>query len=270
MINVFRTNPYGDEIKIDNLLVGYKDLPQDQQDMISSNLYSIVMKNLPEGSEIPKDGAMIREGSSQYDYNEDTRVYYGKFIVDIPSIEQSYMVQFTWSPVKNNNNLGGYDVVTSCLPRSMQIYDDFSLVCKNLIESNANWQNAYQLDYTVGARTSVIIRDLIGRFLMSELVGEDGYDINIDAVSLKREKNEPDLTYSFTISLNETYDFNVLVRVDEQFGAEYIAILINGDSLKKGFVLTDSDVLKNTLTEWLKSKISGIEVEQKSLKDYEE
>ncbi len=250
LINLLRDNEFGTEIRIDNLTSEYQNLPKIRQDLIFNNLYETIAFNSPDGMEIPKSGAIVREGSAKYDYNETTKVYYGDFIVDIPNIEQSYRIQFEWSPINNNQSLGGYPVVITCLKKEFQIYPNF--VCKDIVEMNAFWENAFQLDYTFGASTSSIVRKTISNYLINEIEA-DGYTIRIDESTLKNDKNQPILTYLFKISLNNNYNFEVIVRMDEMYGNEYIAIYLTGNGTSQGFILTNNKNLVASLSEWLRN-----------------
>lgn len=248
LMKIFRTNQFGVGTKIDNLTLEYKNLPQIKQDMIFNYLYQTIALNLPEGTEVPESGALIREGTAEYEHNETTGIYYGKFIVDIPSVEQSYRVQFEWSPTDKNQDLGGYPVVITCLPRSLQKYDNAS--CNVLVEVDSFWKNAFQLDYTFGARTSSIIRNAIGNYLINQ-IEVDGYTIKIDEATIRRDKSQPGLAYRFDIILDDKYKFAVLVRMDETYGNEYIAFYLNGENIKAGFIFADSK--EQILEDWLKS-----------------
>ncbi len=251
LLNVSKTNSYGDEIRIDNLSEEYSNLPQDRQDLIFHQLYLVVLMNLSENEEIPVSGAIVREDSAEYDYDEITKIYYGNFIVDIPEIEQSYEVQFEWSELSNNRYLGGYPVVITCLPKSLQIYKND--VCVGSVKEVVNWENAYQLDYTFGVRTSSVVRNTIGNYLMSERKNEGDYAIVVDETTLRKDKSQPDLVFSFEATLNENYAFDVVVRMDTTYGDEYVAIYVKGDNLAKGFVLTDDKSLVGDLSTWLKN-----------------
>lgn len=269
LMQIFRTNQFGNETKIDNLTSEYGNLPQTEKDLIFNTLYGVIFNNLPDGKNPPESGAIIREGTAKYDYDEKTRVYEGDFIVDISSIEQSYRIHFRWSPEDGNRHIDGYPIVITCLPKRLQIYDSYS--CKGAVEIDSFWENSYQLDYTFGAKTSARIRKTIGEFLISEFDDEDGYTILINASTLKKDKNQPDLTYYFEATLNQRYDFKVVVRMDDLYGDEYIAIYTKMDKEAKGFILTDSDVLMNELSDWLKSisRNNQLQIERVSLEGLE-
>ena len=254
LMNVFRTNPYGDETKIDNLSDSYSNLPQNEKDLIFFQLYNIIADNVSDSEPVPSSGALVRDGSAEYNYNKDTQVYAGNFIVDIPTVEQSYKVQFEWSPVDNNQNLGGYPVLITCVADDLKIYANDN--CKDLFSKNVVWQNEYQIDYTFGTTTSHKIREIIAGFLTSS-VDASTYTAAVNEVSLKRLKDQPGITYQFEVVLNGSATYNVTVRTDEMYGESYIAIYIVGGNEKKGFVITDSESYQTTLADWLRN-FSGV------------
>lgn len=256
LVNVFRKNPYGPETRIDNLSQSYNNLPQNQKDMIFAQLYQAIAENVGDGEEVPSKGALIRDGTAKYDYNENTRVYDGDFIVDIASVKQSYRVQFEWSPNKNSQELGGYPVMILCVPKDLQIYES-SGSCRDYSSGSVTWVNEYQIDYTLGAKTSARMRAKLGEFLVSQ-DETASYVVEVDETSLRRLKTEPDLTYQFEVTVNGENRYQVIVRTDMAYGNEYIAFYMGGANVARGFVIItggDSGV-KVTLADWLR-KVSG-------------
>ena len=221
LVRIFRVNPYGNETKIDNLSKYYDDLPQEKTDQIFYQLYNMLNNNLPEGTVIPEDGALIREKTAEYTYNESEKIHYGKFVVDIAEVRQSYQVQFEWSPVDNNQNLGGYPVLITCLPTSLQIYpNDY---CSNILEVDVSWENAFQLDYTLGTEASYNIRKKIGEYLLS--TAEDyNYTVNIDETTLKMSRMADGVILDFKITLNRDQVFDVTVKTDLFYKNEQIEL----------------------------------------------
>lgn len=130
LAQVLRTNPYGDEIRIDNFGSYFADVPQETKDTLFASLYGVVKENLAEEATIPSNGALIRGGSATYEYNETTNVHQGRFIVDISAVKQSYGGYFEWSNNEDNIYLSGYASMYSCLKDSELIYGDFG--CKNM------------------------------------------------------------------------------------------------------------------------------------------
>ena len=119
LMQIFRKNPYGPETRIDNIEIVDKKLPQEQKDQLFSQLYGVLADNISDG-EPPESGALVREGTVDYGYDEDLKIYAGNFIVDVPAVEQSYKVQLSWSPEKNNPNLGGYPILITCAPKDLR------------------------------------------------------------------------------------------------------------------------------------------------------
>ncbi len=142
VMNLLRTNPYGNETRIDNIGEFYSGLPQEQKDLIFSELYNVIEMNVAEGAEVPDAGALVRSGTAEYNYDEGTLVYYGNFVVDIEAVRQSYRVQFEWSKKSENKNIGGYPIAIMCLEKDLRIYEDqncqdaFSGEIDNLMEEN--------------------------------------------------------------------------------------------------------------------------------------
>lgn len=132
---IFYRNPFGEEIRIDNFSSYFSDTPTEQQEMIFHGLYNAVARNTADPAAIPKSGALIRADTVTSESNPETQVNYGTFIVDLAALEQSYRVQFEWSPEAGNPNLSGYAVLVTCPAAEFVIYPDF--VCTDeLTEEN--------------------------------------------------------------------------------------------------------------------------------------
>lgn len=117
--------------------VAYDDI-QSFADPIINN-YDQVVSNLPRDRElaatrmllyalhdnnqsaIPAD-INIRNGSYSQTLEQDTMTYMTTYIVDIPSIQQSYRITDQYSPVEQYNPVN-YATVVTCLDDSEQIYD---------------------------------------------------------------------------------------------------------------------------------------------------
>ena len=127
LYEIFRPNPYGNEIKIDNFAEYFGDTPRDEKDGLFAGLYNIVADNAEANglNEIPKSGAMIRDGSAANEYNETENLHVGKFIVDIESIGQSYAGYFEWSNDNNNAYFSGYTMLYTCLVKEDLIFGQF-------------------------------------------------------------------------------------------------------------------------------------------------
>lgn len=250
LMQIFRKNPYGPETRIDNIDIVDKNLPRDQKDQIFSQLYGILVDNLSDG-EPPESGALVREGTVDYGYNEDTKVHSGSFIVDIPAVEQSYKVQLSWSPEKDNANLGGYPILITCAPKDLRIYAS-QTGCVNVLAEELSWNNAYQLDYTFGAMTSQKIREVLGKLLVNDDDGPEEFVATVDELSLTKLREQPGLTYQYDVIFG-TEKYHITTRVDETYGRDYIATYVDGGGIKQGIILTDDESLQEELSAWLRS-----------------
>jgi len=112
--------------KIFNLTQKVNDLPTDSVEPIQVSLYDAVEINKGTLQSITDSDAEVRDGSVVNLYFEKQNVHYVSFIVDIPSISQSYQVFHEWSDEANNPYIMlNMATMTMCLPQSMSIYEDF-------------------------------------------------------------------------------------------------------------------------------------------------
>ncbi len=171
LVQVFHQNPYGEQIKINNLNQYYKNFPSNVEDSIYNTLYNIVANNNPD-TKLPKSGAKIRGGTTTGQYNKATNVYTDRFIVDLEELQQSYSFQVTWSPDSNNSNLAdiGYPVLATCPTADQLIYQPFD--CKDGFSDNGVYNDPinsilpiriayYENDYSIYVAYDIIaqVRD---------------------------------------------------------------------------------------------------------------
>ncbi|MBQ3352759.1 hypothetical protein IJG89_00175 [Candidatus Saccharibacteria bacterium] len=117
------------EVDVAGLNQEVPGLPDFGRDEIEFYVYRAVSHNNPT-NQVIKNGFSIREGSLISKYYEDANINYVNFIVDIPSIEQSYRAAYVWSDKKNNEYISpNVNVAVTCLNEDEMIYDDFG--CKN-------------------------------------------------------------------------------------------------------------------------------------------
>jgi len=129
------SNQYGDNIGVNNYDKYIPNLPADRRSSINSTLYKITKDN-SNGKDININDATIRKDSVEYNYDKSTDINSGSFIVDMPSVKQSYLISYEWSPDNNNVNLSGYSATAACLPLSRLVYGDFS--CKDSFLNSRN------------------------------------------------------------------------------------------------------------------------------------
>jgi len=131
-------NKYGNGINVINYDKYISNLPADRKDSINTALYNITKDNSNNSSVNVKD-ATIRGDSVTYNYNKDSNINSGSFIVDMQSIKQSYLITYEWSSDISNADLSGYSSSASCLPLDKLIYGNFN--CQDSFSSSDNTKN---------------------------------------------------------------------------------------------------------------------------------
>ncbi len=149
--NIFKKNPYGNELRIDNFSDIFPNAPEDTRDSVFAGLYGIVEKNMEnsDSSLMPESGALIRDGSWSNQYDEEQNLHIGKFIVDIDSVKQSYSGYFKWSNDKNNPYFYGNYVGFNCISEQDKIYEDFVCIDQYSDSSVEKFPITKQLPITV-------------------------------------------------------------------------------------------------------------------------
>jgi len=145
VVQLSSKNEYGEGIKIRNYDEKVKNVSQELHNGTEASLYNVVKKNLPEDSDPSKiKDAFIRDDSNSQDYDKTNDIYSGKFIVDIDSIKQSYLIQYTY--IKDVNNSEGLTnrVVVSCVNEADIKYTSFK--CEDYVSEQAT-QNDSIIQY---------------------------------------------------------------------------------------------------------------------------
>ena len=247
VVNIFHTNPYGESIKIDNFSYYFGGVSQDRRDQIEHNLYELVIWNGASADGVPKSGAMVRDGTATYNYEKDNDLYRGEFVVDIATLKESYKVSFINPSDRSPAKDVSYQVNITCVPGSLQIYDFYN--CRDMFTDNVSWGNEYQLDYTFGTNTSYRIRQILNK---SVLETKAEYNVAIvDETSMEKILNTPDNQYRFKVDIDGKYTMSVIVRMDLLYGKEYIAMYVDMDGKKTGYLWNTDDKMKNELTDWI-------------------
>lgn len=208
LVQLFQSNPYGEQIKIDNFNQYYNKVSADIRDSIFNTLYNITSNNNPD-AQIPKSGAKIREGSATGSYNKNTDIYTDSFIVDIEKLQQSYVFQISWSPNKNNQYLEdiSYPVLATCPIPEQLIYASFNCIdgfsnegiyndpIMSILPMNVSY---YENNYSVYVAYSIIsqVKDDKLTIIINDETGGN-YDAAIS--KLKAEGINPD---NYTIVYN--------------------------------------------------------------------
>ncbi len=99
-----------------------KNLPIERHDLIKQNLFETIAMNFPDSNPTDITDVKIREGSFNQDFDDQTQIYSTSFIVDIPSIRQSYEITDSYSPTES---LADYATLVLCLDDNDLIYGPF-------------------------------------------------------------------------------------------------------------------------------------------------
>ena len=109
-----------------SIIVNYdsvvRNLPQQRRDNASKMLLYTLADNGV--STIPSD-ITIRDGSYSQTIDPNTMTYYTTYIVDIPSIKQSYRITDQYSAVESYDPTS-YATVVTCLDQDELIYGSFN------------------------------------------------------------------------------------------------------------------------------------------------
>jgi len=112
------------QVVINNFDEIVKNISSERKEMIFKSLfYKIKLTNKNPNNIID---AQIRNNSSTQSYHDADLLYYGDFIVDIPSIQQSYFVQYNDTKDKEKEPRYRNSVSIKCVDKEEIIYSDFN------------------------------------------------------------------------------------------------------------------------------------------------
>lgn len=113
------------KISIENIDKYFKKIPNSRK----NDLYRALYTQLTNDGVLSKykSDATIRNNSISEIYYKDSKIYKNTFIIDIPSIKESFKINILWSNY-SNVDLGGNSLLFSCLEKSEIIYSSFN--CK--------------------------------------------------------------------------------------------------------------------------------------------
>lgn len=135
-----RQNPYGDSVSIINInqYTQGKKTNRDTLQFIQHSLYKTITLNTPDATANQLNDIAIREGTFSQNYNKDTKLNSVNFIVDIPSLRQSYDISYQWvDSGGNKRSIDEYGTVVKCLNKDRVIYKDFQ--CKDMFSETKKY-----------------------------------------------------------------------------------------------------------------------------------
>ena len=126
---------HDNQITITNLNDYVNNIPSDTRAEIYNAVFRAAQSNSAgkTSETLSIADAQIREGSAINSFNPSTSLYSGNFIVDIPSLKQSYRIYYEWIPKNVNSNLilGDYTTSVDCLHPDEYIYDFYPCIAPN-------------------------------------------------------------------------------------------------------------------------------------------
>ena len=128
ILSTIFSNPYlGKQTNIANLSEYTRGLKSDKEtvERIKYNLYEAITRNTPNIDATKLSDVLIRDKTFSQDYNEETKVFSVKYIVDIDSIKQTYRIAYEWSEDKNAQ-LNEWGTYVKCPTKEQLKYADFN------------------------------------------------------------------------------------------------------------------------------------------------
>jgi len=123
-------------IVINNFTTIVENLSKSEREIIEQNLcWTIGLNTTVDVTEITD--ANIRESSYHQTYNSNKKVYTTTFLVDIPSLRQTYAVSDKWSPVPaGQSDLSDYSAMVLCPSEEDLVFGPFP-TCLDVVK----WQD---------------------------------------------------------------------------------------------------------------------------------
>ena len=132
-IAVHRWNDsHDDKITVTNLSNYTTNIPERTREEIYNAAFRAAQSNSTgqTNEALSTADAQIRDGSAVSNFDPTTGLYSGNFIVDIPSLEQSYRIYYEWTD-KTDLALGDYTTSVNCLHPDEYIYDFYPCIAPN-------------------------------------------------------------------------------------------------------------------------------------------
>lgn len=122
-----KTNTFQESnLSISNLEQDLQNLPTNSVDAIQTVLYDAIADNKGTLTNLKDSDAKVRKDTLINLYFEKQNMHYTSFIVDIPSIEQSYQIFHEWSDDNANPYyLTNHVTIAMCPKKEQTIYVDF-------------------------------------------------------------------------------------------------------------------------------------------------
>lgn len=254
---------YSGGIAVDNISEYFNEISNDLKSELFYKIGANATMFLEDGAELPESGAKIRDDSVE---KEELS---GKFIVDIESIKQSFLIELGWEK--------DYEYVTvSCPSKKDIIYQETlcEIYASNFIPS-AYWVHEYMINGILNNRDASRVMIAVENFVISEkerrsAPGEVPYDasysITINERSFQKQSSSPDYIFSLSLDVDDGRDYYVVIRGDTK-NLNHVAVFITRTDIENHSTATvfsnESDT--STLDSWIRSLSSDVEINHEAL-----
>ena len=223
-------NPYGDQVVINNLsqYTQGKNPDKDTLHSVQHSLFTMMQRNnTNEISQSSIGDTLIREGTYNQSHDEQTGKYDVNFIVDIPNLKQSYLVNYQWIEGDSAETIDQYGIQVSCLPDEQLTMGEFS--CEDLASDMMGTTDSYILVNWYSSKDnygndvdsqlqshekSFIEGQVLGHFKQNNKMIRRSVNATI-AESVKRNISGSNNSLSFTLVVDDTTDYEVFVDYND-------------------------------------------------------
>lgn len=173
-------NQFGYGINIQGYDQKVPNLPKEMKDSTETRLYDTLKQN-GASDEILKNtkDAKIRDKSENQNYSDTSKLYTGRFIVDIESLKQSYEITYLYSINKIVIAVPDRSVLINCLPNNQIIYGEFS--CRDEIT-----------DQRIESMPDTVLKYLPRSTSHYEMRAATNSDMKVDYITIKLNLYESD------------------------------------------------------------------------------
>ena len=257
IIKSIHISPFGPGVTINNFKEYFPKASQVNEDGVSNLVYQILLNTIDDPTSI-RD-IVIRKDSvrTETDAND---LNHSSLIIDIPSIQQSYIISFTWGNESTDNDLEQYDI--KCPSKNEKIYNtDCYLSAED--DPNLSITHSYLLRNILSEPLNTRLYETVFSYIDSEEEYSTGNKenervelvISEDSFEEYYDTDSDDYIYSITASTDDGRDYKIYTRSQQSLKKPGIAILINRLDIKNHqyavIISVDDNKLIKRLESWL-------------------
>lgn len=223
-------NPFGEQVTI-NDLSSFSNGPKPDKEtlfIMQHELFSTIQRNNPNNSNIVslKD-ISVRKDSYSQEYDKEKGIHDVKLIVDIPSLSQSYLVQYQWIDAGKDMQIDQYGIMISCLPEDRLTLGIFR--CEDLSSDMSGTTNPMILIDWYAARDnlgntidgqlqpyeiSFIESQILGDYMKNNTIQRNTINAVVADPVVRDVQNDVN-SLSFTILVDGSYKYQVSIDYND-------------------------------------------------------